>query len=152
MAGMGRMGDTKPKVWEEVVKVDIFNTDKKYNIIYADPPWKYRVYSSKGNGRSAASHYNVMDLEDIKKIPVSKISSDNCVLFLWATFPNLKEAFEVLESWRFTKKLLRLYGLNKIVNLTAYFGEWDIGQGQMQKYVSWQKKAPQNGNQPGYIK
>ena len=21
--------------------VDIFNTDKKYNIVYADPPWSY---------------------------------------------------------------------------------------------------------------
>lgn len=23
------------------MKVNIFNTNKKYNIIYADPPWKY---------------------------------------------------------------------------------------------------------------
>ena len=26
---------------------------KKYKIIYADPPWQYRVYSKKGKGRSA---------------------------------------------------------------------------------------------------
>ena len=119
------MGDTKPEVWEEVVKVDIFNTDKKYNIIYADPPWTYRVYSSKGNGRSAASHYNVMDLEDIKKIPVSRISSDDCVLFLWATFPNLKEAFEVLESWGFTYKTVAFVWIKQNRKSDGLF--WGMG-------------------------
>lgn len=31
------------------MKVDIFNTNKKYSIIYADPPWQYKVWSNKGN-------------------------------------------------------------------------------------------------------
>lgn len=40
------------------MKIDIYNTNKKYNIIYADPPWKYKVWSQKtGLGRSAESHY-----------------------------------------------------------------------------------------------
>lgn len=44
------------------MKVDIFNTDKKYMIIYADPPWDYKVWSNKVNGRSAESHYNTMKI------------------------------------------------------------------------------------------
>ena len=40
----------------------------KYNIIYADPPWEYKVWSKKGNNRSAESYYNTMNIEDIKKI------------------------------------------------------------------------------------
>lgn len=43
---------------------------KKYNIIYADPPWQYKVYSKKGLGRSAESHYQTMSLEDIQMLPV----------------------------------------------------------------------------------
>jgi hypothetical protein len=39
------------------MKVDIYNTDKKYNIIYADPPWSYKVWSKKGMGRSAERGY-----------------------------------------------------------------------------------------------
>ena len=39
---------------------------KKYSIIYADPPWAYRTYSKKGQGRSAESHYPTMCIEDIK--------------------------------------------------------------------------------------
>ena len=32
------------------MKVDIFNTDKKYDIIYAAPPWQFKTYSVKGQG------------------------------------------------------------------------------------------------------
>ena len=46
---------------------------KKYNIIYADPPWTFRVYSLKGNGRSAAIHYPTMNLEAIKDLPVEQL-------------------------------------------------------------------------------
>ena len=47
-----------------------FPTDKKYKIILADPPWSYRVWSAKGGHKSASAHYNVMDLEDIKKLQI----------------------------------------------------------------------------------
>ncbi len=36
------------------MKIDIFNTDNKYQIIYADPPWEYRQSGSKTNGRGMA--------------------------------------------------------------------------------------------------
>ena len=45
--------------------------EKKYSVILADPPWHYRVYSKKGMGRSAESHYPTMDIEDIKALPVA---------------------------------------------------------------------------------
>lgn len=37
----------------------------KYQVIYADPPWAYRVWSKKGNGRSAESHYPTMSIEEM---------------------------------------------------------------------------------------
>ena len=77
---------------------------KKYNIIYADPPWTFRVYSPKGNGRSAAIHYPTMNLEAIKDLPVEQLADRDCTLFLWVTFPNLRESFEVIRSWGFTFK------------------------------------------------
>ena len=46
---------------------------KKYSIIYADPPWAYRTYSKKGQGRSAESHYPTMCIEDIKALPVGEL-------------------------------------------------------------------------------
>lgn len=65
------------------MKVDIFNTDKKYQIIYADPPWTYRGWS--GKGKTAANHYSCMKKEEIFELPVSEIADDNCILFLWVT-------------------------------------------------------------------
>lgn len=77
---------------------------KKYQIIYADPPWKYKVYSKKGEGRSAENHYSTMSMEDIGNMPVGKLADKNCVLFLWLTFPTMKEALEILDKWGFKYK------------------------------------------------
>ena len=77
---------------------------KKYSIIYADPPWAYRTYSKKGQGRSAESHYPTMCIEDIKSLPVGELAAKDCALFLWITFPCLCEALEVLTAWGFSYK------------------------------------------------
>lgn len=54
---------------------------KKYNVIYADPPWHYKVYSKKGEGRSVENHYHTMEIEDIRSLPVGNIAADDCILF-----------------------------------------------------------------------
>jgi len=74
--------------------------DKKYQIIYADPPWKYNF--SKDNSDKIEVHYPTMELEEIKALDVP--ASDRCILFLWATAPKIKEALEVMESWGFEYK------------------------------------------------
>lgn len=48
--------------------VDIHNTNKKYNIIYADPPWHYKVWSKKGEGKSAENHYKTMEQQSIEAL------------------------------------------------------------------------------------
>lgn len=50
-----------------LLKVDIFNTENKYKIIYADPAWLYRDKAVAG-GRGAGCHYTVTRLEDIKAL------------------------------------------------------------------------------------
>lgn len=77
---------------------------KKYQVIYADPPWSYRVWSKKGAGRSAEAHYPTMSMEDIKALPVGNLADRDCALFLWITLPMLREAWGVLDAWGFTFK------------------------------------------------
>lgn len=77
---------------------------KKYQIIYADPPWQFKVYSDKEKGRSAEIHYPTMKIEDICNLPVNNIASKDSVLFMWVTFPNLMEGLKVIESWGFIYK------------------------------------------------
>lgn len=63
------------------MKVDIYNTDKKYNVIYADPPWHYNTWRN-GMG-TAEKHYPTMKIEEIlaMKDTIQKISEKDCVLF-----------------------------------------------------------------------
>ena len=67
-------------------------SDKKYNIIYADPPWKY--------GRKII-HYPCLPIQDIYDFPIDNIADRDCALFLWVTFPILPEAIKTLEKWGF---------------------------------------------------
>ena len=79
--------------------IDIFNTERKYNIIYADPPWSYKTWSGKGKAKkSAENHYPWMQKEDIQNLPVQNISADNWVLFLWVTMPCLAEWLELIRK------------------------------------------------------
>ena len=90
------------------MKVDIYATKKRYNIIYADPPWKYNARNNANTrfGRGAFGHYNLMSYEELEELPVKKISADNCALFLWTTFPYLDKQIRMFEKWGFTYKTL----------------------------------------------
>ena len=85
------------------MKVDIFDTEKKYNIIYADPPWQFSAWSSKAQ-KHVTRYYATMDSQEIMALPMEKIAADNAVLFLWATFPTLPIALETIKAWGFTYK------------------------------------------------
>lgn len=85
--------------------VDIFKTDKKFNVIYADPPWQYSSKQlQKYDGerfRPLEEEYDTMTIEDIKKLPINKLSDKDCALFMWVTDSHLKEGIEVIEAWGF---------------------------------------------------
>ena len=74
---------------------------KKYTVLYADPPWRYR---NRPNGRSPESHYPTMKTEDICALPVQELAAEDCALFLWVTMPMLFEAQKVLAAWGFRYK------------------------------------------------
>lgn len=83
-----------------MAKVDILNTDKKYDVIYADPPW---TYNDNLDGRTewGAVPYPTMKLEDICNLPIQRLAKKDCLLFMWVTMPMLQEGLEVIKSWGF---------------------------------------------------
>ena len=70
-----------------------------FPIIYADPPWQYEHPIS--DSRRIENQYPTMSLEEICNLPVKDITTDDAVIFLWATTPMLKKGFQVLDSWGF---------------------------------------------------
>ena len=73
---------------------------KKYQIIYADPPWRYDF--SKDNTDSIEKHYPTMDIKEICSLKIP--TDENAVLYLWATAPKLLEALQVMNAWGFIYK------------------------------------------------
>ena len=92
--------------------------NKKYGIIYADPPWRYQM--SRGSG-VAENHYPTMSLVEICTLPIADIAAKDCVLFLWATFPQLKEALRVIDPWGFRYKTLAFLWLKQNRKADTWF-------------------------------
>jgi N6-adenosine-specific RNA methylase IME4 len=78
--------------------------NKKYNIIYADPAWKFRDRCVAGS-RGSEFKYPCMTLDEICSLPVKDIADENCYLFLWLPNSMTREGMKVMESWGFTWKL-----------------------------------------------
>jgi N6-adenosine-specific RNA methylase IME4 len=79
--------------------------DKKYNIIYADPSWKFNNKNTGGYMNSGAdAKYKTMKVKDICNLPVPDICEENAILFMWWVGSQPKEAIQVCESWGFKLK------------------------------------------------
>ena len=107
--------------------IDIFNTDKKYNIIQADPPWRYQ--DRKCNG-ACEFHYNTMKIDEICKLPIQKITEKDAVLFLWCTYPMLQEALQLINAWGFRYKTIGFQWVKQNKSGNGFFfglGRWTRG-------------------------
>lgn len=104
------------------------NKVKKYQIIYADPPWSYNDKMS-GHSFSLDHEYKTQNLEWIKNLPVGGVADKNCVLFLWAVSPLLPEAFEVMGAWGFKFKTIAFVWSKRYKNGEAVsnLGRWTMG-------------------------
>ena len=83
-----------------------------YEIVLSDCPWRFRSWSSseltmkggKWERARGSPRYDVMDTMDIADLPVEELAAKNCVLFMWATYPKLQGALEVIRAWGFSYK------------------------------------------------
>jgi len=75
--------------------------NKKYDVIYADPPWDVSFIKRESRPNQKCLPYKTMSLKDIKNLPIQDISEENSVLFLWTTHKFLPKSFEVMKSWGF---------------------------------------------------
>lgn len=79
--------------------------NKRYGVIYADPEWRFEVYSREtGMDRAADNHYPTSATDEICARPVGDIAAKDSVCFLWATVPMLPDALKVLGAWGFAYK------------------------------------------------
>jgi len=104
--------------------------NKKYQIIYADPPWQYNDQGCQG---TMANHYKGMELDDICQLPIKNIVDEDCILFLWATYPMLKESLCVMDAWGFKYKTIAFQWVKLNTKaLTPFYGlgRWTRGNSE----------------------
>jgi len=95
----------------------------KYNIIYADPAWTYYA----GGYKNQNQYYDSMSIEEICDLPVKDLAADNCILFLWATFPILPDVFKVIDAWGFKYSTIGFVWVKANKNKKGFFfglGNW----------------------------
>lgn len=76
--------------------------DGKFNVIYADPPWKYEFgFDIHG---AADRHYHTLSVDELCDLPIPELVENNAVLFLWVTSPKLFDAQKIIKAWGFEYK------------------------------------------------
>lgn len=99
----------------------------KFNILYVDPPWQYEQKRLSG---AAERHYRTLSDEELYHLPVQDIAADNSILFLWITYPKLKEALKAIENWGFSYKTVGFVWLKQNRKMPTWFlglGFWTRG-------------------------
>lgn len=99
----------------------------KYQIIYADPPWKYRDNANSGK-RGAKHKYPVMKLEDLKRLPVWELADEQCLLAMWHVPTMPMEAKELCEAWGFRLMTMKGFTWHKY---HAKSGKYCMGMGHL---------------------
>lgn len=115
------------------MKIDIFNTTKKYDVIYSDPPWSYND-TLGGNAKMGAMPYKTMNQEDIEKLPIHSLAKKDCVLFMWATMPKIQEALNTIKAWGFKYKTCAFCWVKqnpKSGSIFAGLGRWVQGNAEL---------------------
>lgn len=102
--------------------IDIAAPKKKYNIIYADPPWQYSAWEKTGD-KAPSNHYPTMRIDELCALPIANISATDCALFLWATYPTLPDALELIKAWGFVYRTAAFVWVKKNKTQdTPFFG------------------------------
>ena len=109
--------------------------DKKYDVIYADPPWDYggkmqydkssikteNVGFEKNVFISAANFkYPTVKLKDLKTLDVGSIAADDCILFMWTTGPQMSNSIELGKAWGFEYKTIAFVWDKQVHNPGRY--------------------------------
>ena len=101
----------------------------KYNIIYADPPWEYYA----GGYKNQSQHYDGILAEDIPTLKdpmghtIAELAAEDCMLFLWGTWPILDKLFDVMEGWGFQYSTIGFVWVKSLKDGTGFFfgnGNW----------------------------
>ena len=93
---------------------------KKYSVILADPPWKFRMWKGDKGSRTAESYYPTLSIWQLSHI--ESPSEDNAAIFLWSTWPLIPNAIGLMGSWGFEYKTVAWVWVKQTSKGNPHFG------------------------------
>lgn len=112
--------------------VDIFSTNKKYNIIYADPPWNFsskelQKYDGK-RFRPLEEVYHTEKTKSMEKWEVKRIAAADCACFMWTTDAHIEEALQLMKAWGFKYVTIAFIWAKQTINgkQVSNLGAWTM--------------------------
>lgn len=103
---------------------------KKYQIIYADPAWRFsqginprKTFKNKVK-EELNLHYNTMSDNEIINLNVNSLADNQCILFLWTTDAHLEVALKAINNWGFKYKTVAFVWNKK----RKFMGKWTLKQ------------------------
>lgn len=107
---------------EKIVEISKGNLEldksQKYPVILCDPPWRYEHIETES--RAIENQYPTMALQEICDMPVTDISADDSIIFMWTTSPKLEESFQVMNAWGFSYRTCAVWD-KEVIGMGYYF-------------------------------
>ena len=107
-----------------------------FQILLADPPWRYTSNSEAKPGKNAMGNYPCMKLADNCAMPIRELAAENELLLLWVTVPFAELAFQVVKAWGFSYRSGLAWPKNRIAH-----GHWARNQHEL-LYICRRGKFP----------
>lgn len=117
-----------------------------FSLIYADPPWSFANFSARGEAKNAKAHYGCESVEDLKQMPVELLAAKDSVLAMWATFPMLPQALDLLTAWGFAYKAGGAWGKQSSTGEKIAFGTGYIFRSAAELLLIGTRGKPTWGN------
>ncbi|MES4614052.1 MT-A70 family methyltransferase [Ewingella sp. CoE-038-23] len=105
-----------------------------YQLIYADPPWRYDNAISNG---AAGNHYSTMTLTDLMRLPIWSIAAENAVLAMWYTGTHNAEAVKLAEAWGFQVRTMKGFTWVKLNQLAEQHINKALAAGQVEDFYDF---------------
>lgn len=105
--------------------------ERKYNVIYADPPWNFggAKLNVATEGVEITDHYPLMTDDDLLALPVKAIADKNCLLFMWTVHSKLPFAIQLMEAWGFNYSTVAFEWFKRTSTgkPVCFMGKWTTG-------------------------
>lgn len=75
-----------------------------YGLILCDDPWRFENYSAAGEAKNPVAHYDCMDMDALRALPVRSLAAPDAVLVMWGIWPMAAEAVDLMRHRGFTPK------------------------------------------------